>query len=478
MRIKSLELSNFRGFLGKHSIDFAYKGDQNLTLILAENEVGKSTILNAFVWCFYGRLTDDTDLKNELVHDEAKTTKAYVQISIVHDDKEFQFKRIHDKGNEELFGWEIDNVDQIHKVHFPESIIKTFLPPELSDYFLFNGEGLKDIIKDSVKLEKSIQDIQGLTAASAALESLESYKKTLLQEAKKLTKKGTENEEKKKKLKSAQKDEESAKNKKKEADRKYDETEEAFKIAEKAWGLVKNSDAKSLKEQRDESQKRLSAINKELINLQNRKKDLIRKYGIDILGFTFTETAQKKLKEAGDIGYPSKFHKTIINDSLADDECKLCERSFKKEPSVKEKLKEKLTLSFDGDLQDRLGLVHGSIGTSLIAIQEFTIEIDQINLDISGKQIEKDEEKSKFELLQAQISALTVDDSEVRKAEKNFNDANLKKISAARNQGIYENEYKTKKYIADKLFGEVQRIVETNASDEFKSKKKAVEILF
>mgnify|MGYP001288080190 CR=1 FL=1 len=40
MRIKSLKLVNFRAFHGEqHEIEFAHEDDQNLTLILAENEV-------------------------------------------------------------------------------------------------------------------------------------------------------------------------------------------------------------------------------------------------------------------------------------------------------------------------------------------------------------------------------------------------------------------------------------------------------
>ena len=165
MRIKSLELKNFRGFLGKHDIEFASDDSENVTLILAENEVGKSTLLNAFVWCFYGRVTDDTDRKNELVHDEANSNITYVQIQIEEGGQVYLFKRqIQDK--KEIFkAWEEDDIGDIKPIYYPESLIKTFLPPALSDYFLFNGEGLKDIIKDPYALEKSIRDIQKLEQA-------------------------------------------------------------------------------------------------------------------------------------------------------------------------------------------------------------------------------------------------------------------------------------------------------------------------
>ena len=95
MRIKSLKLVNFRAFHGKdHEIEFAHEDDQNLTLILAENEVGKSTILNAFLWCLYGNLTEDTHLPEKIVHDDARSNRAEVEVRLIEDEQEYLFKRI------------------------------------------------------------------------------------------------------------------------------------------------------------------------------------------------------------------------------------------------------------------------------------------------------------------------------------------------------------------------------------------------
>ena len=63
--------------------------------------------------------------------------------------------------------------------------------------------------------------------------------------------------------------------------------------------------------------------------LKDARRDLIPKFGIDILGYAFADKTSQLIKAAGDEGYPSTYHKKIINDSLADEECKLCEKVLK-----------------------------------------------------------------------------------------------------------------------------------------------------
>lgn len=53
MILKSLRLENFRTYRGPEQIDFAH-GDKNVTIIQGNNEVGKTTIMNAITWCLYG----------------------------------------------------------------------------------------------------------------------------------------------------------------------------------------------------------------------------------------------------------------------------------------------------------------------------------------------------------------------------------------------------------------------------------------
>ena len=54
MILRKLEVTNFRQIYGTNEISFAPPGDSNVTVILGTNGGGKTTLLNAFVWCLYG----------------------------------------------------------------------------------------------------------------------------------------------------------------------------------------------------------------------------------------------------------------------------------------------------------------------------------------------------------------------------------------------------------------------------------------
>ena len=54
MILKSLYLKNYRTYRGPETIDFA-TGNQNITVVKGNNEVGKTTIMNAITWCLYGQ---------------------------------------------------------------------------------------------------------------------------------------------------------------------------------------------------------------------------------------------------------------------------------------------------------------------------------------------------------------------------------------------------------------------------------------
>lgn len=61
MKIKSIELNNFRLYKGINKIDFPNGNDKNLYLISGENGFGKTTFLHSLLWCLYGRLMADID---------------------------------------------------------------------------------------------------------------------------------------------------------------------------------------------------------------------------------------------------------------------------------------------------------------------------------------------------------------------------------------------------------------------------------
>lgn len=76
MKLINISLINYRQFFGENTLKFSVDPKQNITVIHGENGAGKTSILNAFKWCFYGEVDFDTgteNLLNEQSIVEAKT---------------------------------------------------------------------------------------------------------------------------------------------------------------------------------------------------------------------------------------------------------------------------------------------------------------------------------------------------------------------------------------------------------------------
>lgn len=61
MKIKSIELCNYRLYKGYNKIIFEEEKDKNIHLISGENGFGKTTFLTSLLWCLYGKMITDID---------------------------------------------------------------------------------------------------------------------------------------------------------------------------------------------------------------------------------------------------------------------------------------------------------------------------------------------------------------------------------------------------------------------------------
>lgn len=64
MKLQRLTLKNFRQFYGEQVLHFSTSSQQNVTIIHGENGAGKTSLLNAFKWAFYGETDFDTGNQN------------------------------------------------------------------------------------------------------------------------------------------------------------------------------------------------------------------------------------------------------------------------------------------------------------------------------------------------------------------------------------------------------------------------------
>ena len=68
MKIKEIELNNFRIYNGKNTVDLTTSNDRNIVIVSGENGFGNTTFLMSIVWCLYGKQMEQVDemYKNEI----------------------------------------------------------------------------------------------------------------------------------------------------------------------------------------------------------------------------------------------------------------------------------------------------------------------------------------------------------------------------------------------------------------------------
>ena len=189
MSIKSLRMENFRQFKGTTKVEFACDPDQNVTIILGDNTFGKTTLLQAFNWCFYGKVVfsenPDFLLNLEIAGDmkDGDSEAVEVELVIIHDSVEYVITRT-------------ENYNGINGVVKPEAVskvkvsykqpdgqtesvkdsqvtnvINTILPEDLSTYFFFDTERVNSI-STRRDVADAVKGLLGLTILDNAIKHL------------------------------------------------------------------------------------------------------------------------------------------------------------------------------------------------------------------------------------------------------------------------------------------------------------------
>lgn len=166
MILRELTLSHFLVFHGEQTLSFPSDGDQNVTLILANNNTGKTSLIRALKFLFYG---SGALLKNSvsgrpsaIINERAghstlngEDVEGFVDLTFALGDQTYRFRRSVtasqtrdglDRGEEKLTEFVMGD----HRYHeHPddekgtlEAKLRSWMPRELFDAFYFQGEPL------------------------------------------------------------------------------------------------------------------------------------------------------------------------------------------------------------------------------------------------------------------------------------------------------------------------------------------------
>ncbi|MGL6294750.1 AAA family ATPase [Eubacterium aggregans] len=189
MLIKSLRIENFRQFKGSNSIDFSIDPNKNVTIILGDNTFGKTTLLQAFNWCFYGIVTFDhnpKDLLNLEVADEMyneDTRNVEVELTLLHDGSEYYITRTqrYTMTNGKARGEaspqvkvsykQPDGQTESVKAMHVNNVINNILPKDLLTYFFFDIERVNSI-STRRDVAQAVKGLLGLTILDSTIKHL------------------------------------------------------------------------------------------------------------------------------------------------------------------------------------------------------------------------------------------------------------------------------------------------------------------
>lgn len=186
MKIEFMRIENWRSFYRVNEIVFSVDPIKNVTLVRAENGVGKTSLLAALNWCLFGILPPDEDFQNpkNLLNNNAKiqdkATHAKIEVEFEHRERHYKASRTYDQVNERMNSLKL--VEIVEGVERPLSssinvdrFINSVLPREMAPHFFFYGEATSKYADEGggKAFGEAVKNILGATIAGMALADLE-----------------------------------------------------------------------------------------------------------------------------------------------------------------------------------------------------------------------------------------------------------------------------------------------------------------
>jgi len=320
--------------------------NKNMTVIHGENGSGKTSILNAFKWCFYGHTnfeTGESKILNENQIARAKSgdnLSVRVAIEFEHESKSYTAIReqIYVKqehlevtelgGADFQLSWSDDKGD-FNKSPNPETHMDQILPEKMQAYFFFDGEKIERLssARSGSEIAEAIKNLMGIEIVErAANHLLKNVSKAFKSELKKNSAKELANIV------------EQEQTKQDEAERLstiiLEKKRNCIEMGEeiKAVGaqLEANKDTVKLEERRKELKEEIQKANVRLAEITDQRRILINAKGF----LAFVEGAKNQVqiildenRKKGQL--PSKIRSQFVSDLLEEGAC-ICSRPLTK----------------------------------------------------------------------------------------------------------------------------------------------------
>jgi DNA sulfur modification protein DndD len=172
MILRRISLMNFRQFYGTQVIDIASPGPKNVTLIHAENGVGKTTLLNAVLWTFFEETTKRFEQREKIINFEAETegtTEARVEVEFENAGSTYvAIRELREtRGGYKKIEFNVvkiqTNGTRSSPLPYPDQFVHSVIPRNMAQYFFFDGEQAETFSSETnfKEVGAAIRDILG-----------------------------------------------------------------------------------------------------------------------------------------------------------------------------------------------------------------------------------------------------------------------------------------------------------------------------
>ncbi|MFO1489439.1 MAG: AAA family ATPase [Kiritimatiellia bacterium] len=376
MILQKLIIENFRQFHGHQEIEFATGKTKNVTLIHAENGFGKTALLNALLWGFYGRdgLTDDLPQPDAIIHEglarskKKAETSAHVTILFEDDGDTYMLTRsislLQQEDNPVKTKLElmVTRDGQTYEESKPQLKIDAILPPGISPFLFFNGERIDHLamVKNAASITSAIHQVLGLHILRQTIRDLEhpNVRGRLMAELRDKT--DTDTQRHIDRL--AEMEREIEESRRRLADCTANQSALAGEISAIDARLAANHDARELQGQRTLLEAEKKELERRIQELSGRLATLISEDGYTLFAADLVNRGKaivQRLRAEHKI--PARVLNVFIEDLLKQGAC-ICGCELKEGTEAHERVKELLTIAGDQHFNNAVGALDNAIG--------------------------------------------------------------------------------------------------------------------
>ena len=403
MKIEQLEIENFRAFHGKYTIDFATDPNKNVTVLVGNNNAGKSKILEAIHWCLYDELPEDSTDINNKINDQSEELDPAAQSTVRlilsnlenGQEKRYLLSRVlPSEGARSSFRAEVEDRARQNPWQNmreePDFLAERMLPSALKDFFLFRGESIQKMFStdSELHLKSAIRKIQGLNYMESSVKDLDDYYAALLTQLDKEVKQTSNKNEDTRTLTQLKEVKDNLIEERKNQEKERKDSEERENRYDKLIDESKDERIKFLnKRNRDIKEHIKYKSDPKIKQLETGKEKLIENYGARVFGFSFKEELDKFTGELAKRGkYPAEYSEAFVA-SLKEAGVCVCGKDL--DNKMLKELEKNLAGGYTSKQAFHKDEITAEVGTYKIANQNLLKDLNRYNKDLLDTQNDK-----------------------------------------------------------------------------------------